>query len=339
MKLYESPHVRLNPLTREWVLVSPQRTVRPWQGQVEAIQPGSNAPYDSACYMCPGNLRASGARNPPYKECFVFDNDFPALRMDSLEQETRDGLLVAQSETGICRVACFSPLHNLTLSQMEVTAIRRVVDMWAKQQAELGALPNIRHVQIFENRGAMMGASNPHPHCQIWATSSIPNEPSKELEGFRAYRSANGSCILCDYLTQERHAQERLVYQNSCFSGLVPFWAIWPFETLVVSNRHVGSLADLSSLECDALADLLKKLTMAYDRLFDVCFPYSMGFHQRPTEKQGHPEWHLHAHFYPPLLRSPTIKKFMVGFEMLGSPQRDLTPEMAAERLRKAAST
>jgi len=331
--------MRLNPLTREWVLVSPQRTERPWQGQVEPIEPRSSAPYDPTCYMCPGNVRASGARNPPYEECFVFDNDFPALRMDSLAQETRDGLLVAHSETGICRVACFSPLHNLTLSQMEVTAIRRVVDMWAKQQAELGALPNIRHVQIFENRGAMMGSSNPHPHCQIWATSSIPNEPSKELEGFHAYRSANGSCVLCDYLTQEQHTQERLVYQNSCFSGLVPFWAIWPFETLIVSQRHIGSLEDLSSLECDALADLLKKLTMAYDRLFDVCFPYSMGFHQRPTEKRGHPEWHLHAHFYPPLLRSPTIKKFMVGFEMLASPQRDLSPEMAAERLRKAAST
>ncbi len=330
----EHAHRRLNPLTSEWVLVSPHRTQRPWQGQIEPVQPETTVSYDPNCYMCPGNTRASGAKNPHYVAFFVFDNDFPALRPGTPEQDATEGLLIARGESGICRVVCFSPRHDLTLSRMETHAIRQIVDVWAEQQAELSALPNIRHVQIFENRGAMMGCSNPHPHCQIWATSSIPNEPAKELEGFLAYQREKSACLLCDYLAQELKARERRVYENEHFAAIVPFWAIWPFETLVISKRHTGSLPTLSNSERDSLADLLKRLTTRYDRLFGVPFPYSMGFHQSPADKTPHPEWHFHAHYYPPLLRSATVRKFMVGFEMLGNPQRDLTAEQAAERLR-----
>ncbi|HTS11160.1 MAG TPA: UDP-glucose--hexose-1-phosphate uridylyltransferase [Candidatus Limnocylindrales bacterium] len=332
--LTEQAHRRFNPLTREWVLVSPHRTARPWQGQVEHTEREAGIAYDPQCYMCPGNTRASGAKNPDYKDVLVFDNDFPAVRIDTLDGAMEDGLLVARAESGICRVACFSPRHDLTLSQMEVPAIHRVVDVWASQSQELGARKEIRHVQIFENRGAMMGCSNPHPHCQIWATSSVPNEPAKELEGFAGHQRAKNTCLLCDYRKQEEAAGERLVCGNEFFLAVVPFWAVWPFETLVMPKRHVGSLADLSSEEREGLASLLKRLTTRYDNLFGVPFPYSMGFHQSPTDKVAHPEWHLHGHYYPPLLRSATIRKFMVGFEMLGSPQRDLTAEQAAERLR-----
>ena len=334
----EHAHRRLNPLTREWVLVSPRRTERPWQGQVEPALPEAVVAYDPQCYMCPGNARASGAKNLNYKTHFVFDNDFPALQPDTPERHVAKGLLVASGESGVCRVVCFSPRHDLTLSRMTKAAIREIVDVWGEQQVELGALKNIRHVQIFENRGALMGSSNPHPHCQIWATSSVPTEPAKELEGFLAYRSAKSACLLCDYLAQEQKSGERLLDQNDFFAVIVPFWAVWPFETLVISKRHVESLPNLSDEERDALADLLKKLTARYDSLFGAPFPYSMGFHQAPTDKAPHPEWHLHAHYYPPLLRSATVRKFMVGFEMLGNPQRDLTPEQAAERLRAVPS-
>jgi UDPglucose--hexose-1-phosphate uridylyltransferase len=330
----EHAHRRLNPLTGEWVLVSPHRTDRPWQGQIEPVQPQAGERYDPKCYMCPGNTRASGAKNPDYSDVFVFDNDFPALRLNAPEEQFKQGVLVARGESGICRVVCFSPRHDLTLSRMETTAIRRVVDVWAQQQRELGAMRGVQHVQIFENRGAMMGCSNPHPHCQMWATASVPNEPAKELRNFVAYQREKLACLLCDYLAQERQAKDRLVYENEQFTAVVPFWAIWPFETLVISNRHVASLPDLSSEERDSLADILKRLTARCDSLFGVPFPYSMGFHQSPTDDSAHPEWHLHAHFYPPLLRSATVRKFMVGFELLGEPQRDLTPEQAADRLR-----
>jgi UDPglucose--hexose-1-phosphate uridylyltransferase len=334
----EHAHRRLNPLTREWVLVSPHRTERPWQGQVEPLPPETSVAYDPQCYMCPGNTRASGAKNPDYTSSLVFDNDFPALRPGTPEEDAPNGLFIARGEAGICRVVCFSPRHDLTLSRMATPAIREVVDVWTEQQAELGARNHIRHVQIFENRGAMMGASNPHPHCQIWATSSIPNEPAKELEGFLTYQRRKNGCLLCDYLAQEQAVGERLLDQNDSFAAIAPFWAVWPFETLVISKRHMGSLVELSTGERDALADLLQKLTTRYDNLFGVPCPYSMGFHQAPTDKLPHAEWHLHAHYYPPLLRSATVRKFMVGFEMLGDPQRDLTPEQAAERLRAVSS-
>jgi UDPglucose--hexose-1-phosphate uridylyltransferase len=231
-------------------------------------------------------------------------------------------------------VVCFSPRHDLTLGQMPAEAIRTVVDTWVDQYLELGSLDWVRHVQIFENRGAMMGASNPHPHGQIWASERLPNEPTKELSQQRAH-AASGGCLLCDYLDVERQHGERIVTENEHFTALVPFWAVWPFETLVLSSAHAGALPDLGPDQRDGLADILRRLTRRYDRLFGVPFPYSMGLHQQPTDGDQHPEWHLHAHFYPPLLRSATVRKFMVGYELLGQPQRDLSPEAAAQRLRE----
>ena len=348
LDLKEHPHRRFNPLTREWVLVSPHRTQRPWQGQVEKLPPESQPRYDPNCYMCPGNRRATGAITPAYTGTYVFDNDYPALLPDDYGPNTsqasdnadpsqagENGLLVAQRERGICRVVCFSPRHDMSPSKMERIDLRRVVDIWAEQFQELGELPFINHVQIFENRGGMMGCSNPHPHGQIWANATVPNEPAKEGVAQGDYQTTHASCLLCDYLELERARGERLIAENNHFSALVPFWAIWPFETMVMGRRHVAALDELTEDERDGLADILKRLTTRYDHLFDVPFPYSMGFHQRPTDGAPHPEWHLHAHFYPPLLRSATVRKFMVGYEMLDSPQRDLTPETAAERLRE----
>lgn len=336
--LSRDPHRRFNPLTREWVLVSPQRTERPWQGQVEA-GPRAEAPaYDPACYMCPGNTRAGGARNPQYGSTFVFENDFPALRPqtpDAVLDEQQRGLIVAQGEPGVCRVICYSPRHDLTLATLDAAAVREVVRLWMEQHAELAALSAIHYVQIFENRGAMMGASNPHPHCQVWANATMPNLPEKEQLAQRDYRKVNGSCLLCDYLQLEARQGERLVMQNEHFLALVPFWAIWPFEAMVLPRRHMAGMDQFTAAEATALAGILHRLTQAYDRLFNTSFPYSMGFHQGPTDDAGHEEWHLHAHFFPPLLRSATVRKFMVGYELLGSPQRDITPEAAAARLRE----
>ena len=284
--------------------------------------------------MCPGNKRAAGAHNPHYQNTFVFDNDYPALLPTLQGHVDREGLLVAAGEAGICRVLCFSPRHDLTISRMQVPELRRVVDTWAQQWTELGERSFINYVQIFENRGAMMGASNPHPHGQIWASSSIPDEPAKEQTAQRQHWMSHGLCLLCKYLEIEVASRERLVYSNEHFAIVVPFWAIWPFETIVISRRHAGSLPELNGDERDSLADIIKRLTSTYDAVFQVPFPYSMGFHQSPTNGELHPEWHLHAHFYPPLLRSATVRKFMVGYEMLARPQRDVSPESAAEHLR-----
>ncbi len=331
----QDPHRRHNPLTGEWVLVSPHRTQRPWQGQVETQGAAAQPDYDPKCYLCPGNERAGGIHNPAYTSTFVFDNDFAALKPDTppgrFEQA---GLLVAETVPGICRVVCFSPRHNLTIANMEPADLRLVVDEWTRQYVELGARDLIQYVQIFENRGEMMGASNPHPHCQIWSSSSVPNEVMKEQTAQLAWRAARGSCLLCDYAKLEIADGSRVVEQNDSFLTVVPFWAVWPFETMVISKRHLSSMDQLSAAERDALADILKRTTARYDRLFQVSFPYSMGFHQRPTDGDAHTEWHFHAHFYPPLLRSATVRKFLVGYEMLGMPQRDITPESAAERLR-----
>lgn len=336
LEFKEKPHRRYNPLTREWVLVSPHRTQRPWQGQVEETATEKQPSYDPQCYLCPGNKRAGGHINPVYLSTFVFDNDYAALLGDTPDfQWNEQGLLVAESERGICRVVCFSPRHDLTLARMSVVEIRQVVDMWTKQFLELGALPFIHSVQIFENRGSMMGASNSHPHCQIWANESLPNETVKELISLGAYMQAYKKSLLADYLTLELESKERIVCQNGRFVTLVPFWAVWPFETLVLSRRHVSGLDELNDAERTDLADILKQTTIRYDNLFKTSFPYTMGFHQRPTDEQPHPECHFHAHFYPPLLRSATVKKFMVGYEMFGSPQRDITPEMAAATLRE----
>ena len=340
MKLTEDPHRRLNALTGEWVLVSPHRTTRPWQGEVAKLQTGHQPAYDPECYLCPGNARAGGVRNPAYTSTFVFDNDFAALKLQTspghLDLDDM-GLLVAESEPGLCRVLCFSPRHDLTLASMSAEEIEAVVRAWMEQFRELGDMKAIHHVQIFENRGAMMGARNPHPHSQIWATASIPVEPAKELATQRAYLQSHHRCLLCDYLRFEEREHVRVVAENEGFVALVPFWALWPFETLVCSRRHIASMNDFSADEIRSLSLMLQQVTSTYDKVFGVPFPYSMGFHQSPTDDNDHPEWHFHAHFYPPLLRSATIRKFMVGFEMLGTPQRDITPETAAERLRTLA--
>lgn len=332
--LQQHPHRRFNPLTREWILVSPHRTQRPWQGQTEASGEEAIPAYDPQCYMCPGNQRASGASNPAYDGVYVFDNDYPSLLSNTPSGSyTQSDLLIAESEPGVCRVVCFSPRHDLTMARMPVGEIERLVNTWSEQFQELGARPSINYVQIFENRGAMMGCSNPHPHCQIWATSTVPNYPAAEQVSQQEYQQKHGTCLLCDYLKREASLGERLVCENEFFSALVPFWATWPFEVLLISKRHVTDITELSTSERTALAEIVKRLTTRYDNLFQTSFPYSMGFHQRPTDGP-HPEWHFHAHYFPPLLRSATVKKFMVGYELLASPQRDITAETAAERLR-----
>jgi len=340
LKLAEDPHRRLNPLTQEWVLVSPHRTTRPWQGEVAKLPAESQPRYDPTCYLCPGNARAGGIRNPEYASTFVFENDFAALKPQTARErlDTENmGLLVAEGELGICRVICFSPRHDLTLATMAPEQIEPVVHTWVGQFRELGGLKDIHYVQIFENRGAMMGASNPHPHCQIWATASIPDAPAKEVASQSAYLKKHRRCLLCDYVALEQRQQVRIVCENEGFIALVPFWAVWPFELLVCSRQHMASMNDFSEDDAGALSQMLHQVTATYDKVFDAPFPYSMGFHQAPTDGGEHPEWHFHAHFYPPLLRSATIRKFMVGFELLGTPQRDITPESAAERLRELA--
>ena len=336
----EHPHRRFNLLTGEWLLVSPHRAKRPWLGQEEAPTPEARPSYDPACYLCPGNSRAGGLSNPDYSDTYVFDNDFPALMSDSPAGDIDDdGLLRARSERGICRVVCFSPRHDLDIPRMDSSRIRRLIEVWQEQSIQLASIPGIRYVQIFENRGEMMGCSNPHPHCQIWAGESLPNGPAREQQAQQAFLQERGSCLLCSYLKVELRRKVRIVEQNSDFVALVPYWAIWPFETLVVSRRHISGFDRLLERERVALADLMKKLTTRYDNLFRTRFPYSMGFHQRPTDGEEHPEWHLHAHYFPPLLRSSTVRKFMVGYEMLGTPQRDITAESAAERLRACSTT
>ena len=341
MNLEEHSHHRRNALTGEWVLVSPQRAQRPWQGQVEAAPRVELAAYDPGCYLCPGNSRAGGAINPAYPDTFVFNNDFPALSRPGIDDEpeptvSSHELLQARSEKGVCRVVCFSPRHDLTLADMPVEQVAGVVDLWADQAAELGAMADIQHVQVFENRGEMMGCSNPHPHGQIWAGASLPEEARKELSGQKSYYEKHGRPLLTDYAALESAAEDRLVSSNAHFVGVVPFWAVWPFETLIAPRRPRASFEDLSGDERSSLADILQKITLRYDNLFDVPFPYSMGFHIAPYDGEPHPEWVFHAHFYPPLLRSATVRKFLVGYEMLAMPQRDLTPEQAAARLRAA---
>jgi len=346
------PHRRLNPLTNDWVLVSPQRTQRPWLGQVEKTPPENLPAYDPTCYLCPGNERAGGVRNPPYTSTFVFDNDFAALVPPEAETPelltpklatpelamNPSSLLRAEPTPGRCRVVCFSPRHDLTLPLMSNPDVERVIETWVQETRDLGALDYVNYVQVFENKGAMMGASNPHPHSQIWASRHIPNDPAKEFAAQRAYQRAHGTCLLCDYLRVEQERGERVVLRNEHFTVVVPYWAIWPFEVLLLPQRHVGMLEELNPAEVSALADILKQLTTRYDNLFEISFPYSMGFHQTPSDGQAYPAHHLHAHFYPPLLRSATVRKFMVGYELLAMPQRDLTAESAAERLRETSA-
>jgi UDPglucose--hexose-1-phosphate uridylyltransferase len=335
--MFDTPHRRLNLLTGEWILVSPHRAKRPWLGQVEKKPAQSLPEYDPACYLCPGNERAGGVRNPSYNGTFVFDNDFAALLPEaSAHLKTGDSsLLTLEAERGICRVICFSPRHDLSLPEFDLSTLEDVLATWAEQSADLGARDFIQYVQVFENKGEVMGASNPHPHSQVWASGHIPNEPGKELRAQRDYFHEHQRPLLADYIQEEHTHNVRVLAANDHFTALVPFWAIWPFELLVSAHRPgLTRLTEMTSAETTALASILKEITTRYDNLFEISFPYSMGFHQAPFDGQEHPEWLLHAHFYPPLLRSATVRKFMVGYEMLAMPQRDITPETAAERLR-----
>lgn len=333
----EHPHRRYNPLTGEWVQVSPQRMKRPWQGQVEKVPPEERPAYDPNCYLCPGNERAGGVRNPAYEGTFVFTNDFAALLPDTPSAAGEGDLLRTEAVRGTCRVICFSPRHDLTLPEMETADIRRVVDLWAEQTAELGQ--TYRWVQVFENKGSVMGASNPHPHGQIWALDTLPNEPRKEDAQQRAYWEQHERPLLLDYARLELEGRERIVVENEQWLAVVPYWAVWPFEILLLPRRHVLRLPDLDDAEREALARILKELLTRYDNLFETSFPYSMGWHGAPFDAAAsNAHWQLHAHFYPPLLRSATVRKFMVGYEMLGEAQRDLTAEQAAARLRQVSA-
>jgi UDPglucose--hexose-1-phosphate uridylyltransferase len=362
------PHRRYNPLSGQWVLVSPHRNQRPWQGQTEALPPAQRPAHDPECYLCPGNRRAGGAVNPPYERTFVFDNDYPALlpgstRLPGGEAVASDPLFRAEPTAGVCRVVCFSPRHDLTLAQLDLPALAGVIDTWAAETAALGA--SYRWVQVFENKGAVMGCSNPHPHGQIWASSALPSDAAAEDRQQREYAGLHGAPLLVDYADREARLSARVVCQNDEFMAVVPFWAVWPFETLLLPRRRVTRLCELDPAQREGLARLLRRLLGAYDALFDVSLPYCMGWHgapfdqtetlggflgpaattplgeaqlrQRDPSPQSH--WQLHAHVYPPLLRSATVKKFMVGYEMLAEPQRDLTAEQAAARLRALAET
>ncbi|MEM7130194.1 MAG: UDP-glucose--hexose-1-phosphate uridylyltransferase [Chloroflexota bacterium] len=328
-------HLRHNPLTDDWVVVAPHRTKRPWQGQVEKVPPITRPEYDPDCYLCPGNTRAGGKETPHYTSTYVFDNDFASLLPTGPSGDVSSGRFFrAEAEVGICRVMCFNPRHDLTLPEMTDEAVRQVVDTWAEQVLDLGSKPFINYVQLFENKGEIMGCSNPHPHGQIWGNRRIPDEPAKEDIAQRIYFQEHGSQLLFDYLADELEAEERILIEEEHWVALIPYWAVWPYETMLLPKRPVSSMPDLHDDERTNLARTLKRLLIRYDNLFETSFPYSMGWHGQPTDGVTHPHWQLHAHFYPPLLRSATIKKFMVGYEMLGMPQRDLTAEKAAEQLR-----
>ena len=332
--LQDYSHKRYNILTGEWVLVSPHRAKRPWQGQNEAISTAQRPAHDPTCYLCAGNTRINGEQNPDYKDVFVFTNDFAALQTTSPVFSVNKGLFKAESEQGICKVICFSPDHSKSLADMDVEDITKVVKTWQQEYDSLGANETINYVQIFENKGAVMGCSNPHPHGQIWSQSTLPNEVEKKDQHQKAYYNKNGSSLLEAYLKQELEANERIIYQNDAFVVLTPFWSVWPFETMIAPKKKYNNISALSGDESLAFADAISKITKAYDALFETSFPYSSGIHQSPTNGEPNEHWHWHMSFYPPLLRSATVKKFMVGYEMFGSPQRDITAEQAAERLK-----
>ncbi|MFM8595965.1 MAG: UDP-glucose--hexose-1-phosphate uridylyltransferase [Flavobacteriales bacterium] len=344
--LQTNPHRRFNPLLNEWVLVSPQRNLRPWQGQNEALTAPQLLLHDPNCYLCPGNARSGGEINPNYEACFVFDNDFPALASSKssssslsssslpITPATTASFFQTTSARGINRVICYDPRHDLTMSGLSHEALLRVIETWKTQFEELAALPYIDYVQIFENKGAIMGCSNPHPHGQIWAQEGLPSLVARTQQQLQHYYNMHQEPLLNAYLQAELEANERIIYQNQHFVVLVPFWAVWPFETIIIPKNKIKNLAELDAMAMDDFALALSKLTKAYDAIFKVSFPYSAGFHQAPCDGLAHPEWTLHMHFYPPLLRSASVKKFQVGYEMLAEAQRDMTPEQSAEILR-----
>lgn len=331
----EHPHRRYNPLLDEWILVSPHRAKRPWQGQKETTAEDNRPEHDENCYLCAGNMRSNGIKNDNYTDCFVFENDFSALLQEEVSFQKNDNTLFQlKPERGINKVVCFSPKHNLTLAEMELEAIEKVIQVWKEQYIELGSKDFINYVQIFENKGSVMGCSNPHPHGQIWAQSSLPTQVEKTQKNLVNYYKKNNTSLLKEYLDYELKAQERIVFENEYFAVVVPFWATWPYETMIISKRHFGNIIAMTNDETKAFAETLKIITTKYDNLFETSFPYSSGIHQAPTDRVTHPEWHFHMHFYPPLLRSATVKKFMVGYEMLGEAQRDIAPEQSASTLR-----
>lgn len=333
--LQDYSHKRLNILTGEWVLVSPHRAKRPWQGQNEAVSNEVRPTYDESCYLCAGNTRINGEKNPNYQDAFVFTNDFAALQNDSKSFSVEDGLLTAQSEKGICKVICFSPDHSKSLADMSPDDIQKVVFAWQKEYGLLGGKEDINYVQIFENKGAVMGCSNPHPHGQIWSQSTLPNEVDKKDRQQRDYYIKNNNSLLGDYLKQELDKQERVIFENESFVVLVPFWAVWPFEAMIVPKEAQSNILAMQEKETLLFSEAISVLTKAYDALFNCSFPYSSGIHQAPTNGEDNSHWHWHMSFYPPLLRSATVKKFMVGYEMFGSPQRDITAEIAAQKIRE----
>lgn len=337
-ELQDYSHRRYNPLTGEWILVSPHRAKRPWQGQEEEISKQSLPSHDKNCYLCAGNSRAGGKRNPDYKDVFVFENDFAALQGESSSFAMEERLFKVKSETGICKVICFSPDHSKSLAQMSIEAIEKVIQVWQKEYKELGALEDINYVQIFENKGAVMGCSNPHPHGQIWSQLNLPNEILKKDTHQQLYFSEHGTSLLEDYTVQELEKKERIIFQNQHFIVVVPFWAVWPFETMIIPKKKQASIIEMNAKERIAYAESISVLTKAYDQLFNCSFPYSSGIHQAPTNGKPNDYWHWHMSFYPPLLRSATVKKFMVGYEMFGMPQRDITAESAAKMLRSLVS-
>jgi|TARA_B110000967_G_scaffold92291_1_gene94932 UDPglucose--hexose-1-phosphate uridylyltransferase len=332
--LQDYSHKRYNILTGEWVLVSPHRAKRPWQGQNEEISTEKRPSHDSNCYLCATNTRINGEINPNYKDVFVFTNDFAALQKDSPSFQVNDGLLKAKSETGICKVICFSPDHSKSLAEMAVEDIKKVVHAWQKEYTELGEIEGINYVQIFENKGAVMGCSNPHPHGQIWSQSTLPNEVEKKDIHQKDYFLKTNTSLLGNYLQQELAVKERIIFENDDFVVLIPFWAIWPFEAMIAPKKQQKNILELSDTEAKNYAEAISVITKSYDKLFNTSFPYSSGIHQAPTNGEENSHWHWHMNFYPPLLRSATVKKFMVGYEMFGSPQRDITAEIAAKRLR-----
>jgi UDPglucose--hexose-1-phosphate uridylyltransferase len=325
---------RYNALNGEWVFESPNRSRRPWQGQLQKPVHMNRSRHDPGCHLCPRNKRADGKRNPAYRQTFVFTNDVTAAVRDSSDERASHPLLRADSERRTCRVVCYSPHHDQSVGQLEAGVFAQVVDVLAEQYADLAADPLINHVHIFEKRGVTMGSSSPHPHGQIWATEYVPAHAAREQECQLEHYRTHGRSLLGDYLYLELEAQERLVCANEHFVAVVPFWSVWPFETLVISRRRVGSLIDLAFAERDSLADIVSRMATRYDNLFQAFLPYSMGFHQSPTDRRAHPESHLHLHFYPPPLRSAAGRNLMLGLEPLAEPDRDFNAEQAAETLR-----
>lgn len=338
MDFSKDPHRRYNVLEDTWVKVSPHRNLRPWQGQVEKTADENKPKHDPNCYLCPGNSRSNGDKNPNYTETYAFVNDFSALLANSPTTSYQDGLLKAEGESGICKVICFSPRHDLSVAQMSLAEVNNITKLWKKEYMELASNPEINHVQIFENKGAVMGCSNPHPHGQIWGEYRIPVLPMKEIENQTAYFKQHNKPMLLNYVMQELKVAERIVFETKYFVALVPFWAAWPFEAMILPKIVLSSLADMNDEILTDLAMCTREMAIRYDNVFQTSFPYSMGLHQLPTDGNTYNGLQFHIHYYPPLLRSSTVKKFMVGYEMLGMAQRDITAESAAEKLRSMSN-